>query len=101
MSFRLECLRDHVDIYAQILGAEITCIWPELTFDDGHISNIDLAAPILQSRNLKARFFITAGWTGTKPSYMGWPELRLLHSAGHSIGAHGWTHTLLTHCNDE
>ena len=56
--------------------------------------------PILQSQNLKAHFFITVGWTGHKRGYMGWSELRVLHQAGQAIGAHGWTHTLLTHCND-
>ncbi len=75
--------------------------WPEITFDDGHISNFEYALPLLQSRNLKARFFITAGWTGNKAGYMGWSELRALHQAGQAIGAHGWTHTLLTHCNEE
>jgi len=30
---------------------------------------------------------------------MGWQELRALHQAGQQIGAHGWTHTLLTHCS--
>jgi hypothetical protein len=27
--------------------------------------------------------------------------VRKLHEAGQSIGAHGWTHTLLTHCNEK
>jgi len=31
---------------------------------------------------------------------MGWAELRSLHEAGHAIGAHGWSHKLLTHCGD-
>jgi peptidoglycan/xylan/chitin deacetylase (PgdA/CDA1 family) len=73
--------------------------WPEVTFDDGHISNFEFALPILQARAIKARFFITVGWTGQRPGYMGWQELRALHHAGQLIGAHGWTHTLLTHCN--
>jgi peptidoglycan/xylan/chitin deacetylase (PgdA/CDA1 family) len=49
---------------------------------------------------LKARFFITAGWTGTKTGYMGWPEVRALYEAGFTIGAHGWSHKLLTHCSE-
>ena len=57
-----------------------------------------VALPVLQSRGLVARFFITAGWTGTRTGYMGWPELRSLHASGQLIGAHGWSHTLLTHC---
>ena len=90
----------HVDLYVRVRTEQDSLLWPELTFDDGHLSNLEFAAPILQSRGLAARFFITVGWTGTKPGYMGWPELRSLHEAGQAIGAHGWSHTLLTHCND-
>ena len=88
----------HVDLYARLRHSD--GLRPELTFDDGHISNLELAAPILQSRGLTARFFITAGWTGTRSAYMGWPQLRSLHQGRHSIGAHGWSHKLLTHCTD-
>jgi peptidoglycan/xylan/chitin deacetylase (PgdA/CDA1 family) len=91
----------HIDLFARLRATESAGLWPELTFDDGHISNLEIAAPILQSRGLTARFFITAGWTGTKPGYMGWAELRSLHGAGHAIGAHGWSHKLLTHCSDD
>lgn len=49
---------------------------------------------------MKAQFFITAEWTGRKSGYMGWQELRALQAAGQSIGAHGWSHKLLTHCNE-
>ncbi|MEO6911102.1 MAG: polysaccharide deacetylase family protein, partial [Edaphobacter sp.] len=88
----------HLDLLARLRETK-EGLWPELTFDDGHISNFEYALPILQSRNLKARFFITVGWTGQKSGYMGWSELRSLHEAGQAIGAHGWTHTLLTHCS--
>jgi peptidoglycan/xylan/chitin deacetylase (PgdA/CDA1 family) len=90
----------HVDLYVRLREAGGTSLWPEITFDDGHVSNVEFAAPLLQSRGLTAKFFITVGWTGNKPGYMGWPELQALHQAGHSIGAHGWSHTLLTHCGD-
>ncbi|HEX3969459.1 MAG TPA: polysaccharide deacetylase family protein [Edaphobacter sp.] len=76
-----------------------SALQPEITFDDGHISNFEFALPILQAHTIKAWFFITVGWTGRKPGYMGWRELRALHQAGQHIGAHGWTHTLLTHCS--
>jgi len=89
-----------IDLFVQLRKAASSSLWPEVTFDDGHISNFEYALSILQSRNLKARFFITVGWTGHKPGYMGWTELRSLHEAGQSIGAHGWTHTLLTHCSE-
>ncbi len=88
----------HLDLCVRLRQSK--GIWPELTFDDGHISNLEVAAPMLQSRGLTAKFFITVGWTGKRPCYMGWPELRSLHGSGQLIGAHGWSHTLLTHCND-
>jgi peptidoglycan/xylan/chitin deacetylase (PgdA/CDA1 family) len=91
----------HVDLYTQLRQSAILGLQPEITFDDGHISNFEYAAPILQARNLTAQFFITVGWTGKRPGYMGWQELRSLHQSGQSIGAHGWTHTLLTHCTDK
>ena len=91
----------HINLLAQLRTNENPGLWPEVTFDDGHVSNIEYALPILQSQNLKARFFITVGWTGNKPGYMGWSELRLLHEAGQMIGAHGWTHKLLTHCTEK
>jgi hypothetical protein len=90
----------HLDLYARLRQPGTADLWPGITFDDGHISNLQLAAPLLESRGLTAHFFITVGWTGKKPGYMGWAELQSLHQAGHSIGAHGWSHTLLTHCTD-
>lgn len=72
---------------------------PEITFDDGHLSNLTEALPILLSQQLSARFFITAGWTDKKPGFMQASHLRELHAAGQHIGAHGLTHKLLTHCS--
>lgn len=88
----------HLDLFARV-RQDGDSLRPEVTFDDGHGSNFEYALPMLESQNLKAHFFITAGWTGSRPGYMGWEELRALRSAGHKIGAHGWSHTLLTHCN--
>ncbi|HEY6376677.1 MAG TPA: polysaccharide deacetylase family protein [Edaphobacter sp.] len=89
----------HMDLFVQTRETADLGLCPEITFDDGHISNFEFALPILQSRGLKAHFFITVGWTGKRAGYMGWPELRALHQGGQLIGAHGWTHTLLTHCS--
>ena len=87
----------HVDLFLKLRNTD--GLWPELTFDDGHISNFEFALPVLQSRSIEARFFITVGWTGRRRGYMGWQELRALHQMGQRIGAHGWSHALLTHCN--
>lgn len=91
---------EHINLFAQLCATENAELWPEVTFDDGHISNFEYALPILQLHNMKARFFVTVGWTGHRQGYMGWNELRSLHEAGQVIGAHGWTHTLLTHCSE-
>jgi Polysaccharide deacetylase len=85
-----------IDLFLEIRNAVNPSLWPEVTFDDGHISNFDNALPALLSRGLIARFFITVGWTDKKPGYMGWREVRQLHESGQLIGAHGWSHALLT-----
>jgi peptidoglycan/xylan/chitin deacetylase (PgdA/CDA1 family) len=91
----------HLDLFRELREIEGSALRPEITFDDGHISNFEIAPAALQSHAIKAHFFITVGWTGSRPGYMGWSELRELDQAGHIIGAHGWTHTLLTHCNEK
>ena len=90
----------HADAIVRARSGGPAKLWPEITFDDGHISNYEMALPALATRGLRAHFFITVGWTGTRPGYMGWTELRALSVAGQTIGAHGWSHTLLTHCDD-
>ncbi|WP_213803912.1 polysaccharide deacetylase family protein [Granulicella sp. dw_53] len=86
-------------LFGEMQRATQSEVVPEVTFDDGHISNLHLALPILQEQAVRARFFITVGWTGRRDGYMGWTDLRELQAAQQEIGAHGWTHTLLTHCN--
>lgn len=95
----VEDFKKHIDFMAAIRAINDATLYPCVTFDDGHISNFEYALPILQERGIRAHFFITVGWTGSKPGYMGWQELRALHASGQVIGAHGWSHTLLTHCN--
>ena len=54
----------HLDLFLEMRKVESPGLWPEVTFDDGHISNFEYALPALLSRGLSARFFITVGWTG-------------------------------------
>lgn len=91
----------HLQLFTNLRSASKPTLHPEITFDDGHISNFNYALPMLSSHEVKAHFFITVGWTGTKSGYMGWNELRALHNAGQMIGAHGWSHALLTHCSEQ
>jgi len=71
-----------------------------ITFDDGHRSQFEAAAPILDELRIPAIFFITTSWVETRKSALTWDQLRELHRAGYSIGAHSHTHKLLTLCND-
>lgn len=64
------------------------------TFDDGHQSHFDHAAPLLLERKFPAIFFISAGLVG-KTGQMGWRELGELVKAGFEIGSHGMSHTPL------
>ena len=95
-----EQFRQHLDLFASIQSNSPHCLSPGITFDDGHISNHDVAAPLLAEYEFTAHFFITTGWTQTRPGYMGWTELQALHRAGHTIGSHGLSHSLLTRLND-
>lgn len=71
-----------------------------ITFDDGHISNAELAKPVLDEFALSAIFFVTTSWVGALKSAMTWQDLRTLDSAGFTIASHSHTHPLLTSCDD-
>jgi peptidoglycan/xylan/chitin deacetylase (PgdA/CDA1 family) len=90
----------HADLFLHARTLGDSTLWPEITFDDGHLSNYEIALPALAARNLAATFFLTVGWIATRPNYMDWSQVQSLHAAGQQIGAHGWSHTLLTHCDD-
>ena len=65
-----------------------------VTFDDGHISNYDIALPLLTEFNFKATFFITTDWIG-ETHYMGIPEIIKMSECGMSIQSHAKTHKFL------
>jgi peptidoglycan/xylan/chitin deacetylase (PgdA/CDA1 family) len=88
------------DLFLQTRTLSYETLYPEITFDDGHISNYEIALPALAARSLTATFFLTVGWMGTRSGYMDWTQVQSLHAAGQRIGAHGWSHALLTHCDD-
>lgn len=70
-----------------------------VTFDDGHRSNYDLAWPLLEKHGVFAMFFVTTDWIGKRQTFMDWCQLREMQEQGHTIGAHGVSHKLLTHCS--
>ncbi|MGB4858916.1 MAG: polysaccharide deacetylase family protein [Dokdonella sp.] len=66
-----------------------------LSFDDGHISNYELAFPLLIARDAGADFFINSATVG-RAGYCGWQQLREMADAGMSIQSHSHEHTYLT-----
>jgi len=64
-----------------------------ITFDDGHQSNLDIAAPLLLERGLSAYFFITTGFINSKAGFLSTQGVRELADVpGMVVGSHGVTH---------
>jgi peptidoglycan/xylan/chitin deacetylase (PgdA/CDA1 family) len=63
----------------------------ELSFDDGNVSDIEIATPGLVERGLTATFFVLAGRLQSSGS-LSPSAVRELQSAGMSIGSHGMRH---------
>lgn len=66
-----------------------------LTFDDGHVSNIVVALPVLRAFGFTATFFVTTGRVGTSSEWLSWDDSCALQAAGMDIQAHGHTHRFL------
>lgn len=62
-----------------------------ITFDDGNISDIEIALPRLLARKLTARFFVLAGRLDA-PQFLSSSDLKELRRAGMKIGTHGVNH---------
>ena len=62
-----------------------------MTFDDGHLSDHDIALPLLRQADSSATFFIVPDFIG-KDGFMQWHHVRALHDAGMEIGSHSRTH---------
>jgi peptidoglycan/xylan/chitin deacetylase (PgdA/CDA1 family) len=62
-----------------------------LTFDDGQISDFEIALPLLVRYGFRAVFFICVEFIG-KDGYMNWAEINALAAAGMSIQCHGLLH---------
>jgi len=74
--------------------------WDSITFDDGHISQFVEAVPILSQFQLRATFFVTTAWIGTRESVANWADVRESLRLGHKVASHTHTHPLLTACDD-
>jgi peptidoglycan/xylan/chitin deacetylase (PgdA/CDA1 family) len=78
-------------------AAARTGIAARFTFDDGNLSDLEIAAPVLARRGVVGEFFVCSGRIGA-PGFMGEPELRSLLAMGMRIGSHGRSHVDWTTC---
>lgn len=79
-----------------------------LTFDDGFLNTVTIAAPILATCGFRATAFLVSGYLGQSNDFpmqplgvprlplMDWTGARELQAAGWEIGAHSKTHPDLT-----
>jgi peptidoglycan/xylan/chitin deacetylase (PgdA/CDA1 family) len=72
-----------------------------ITFDDGHISQFDLALPVLKEFSIKAIFFVTADWVDRREGYMSWKHVEEIARAGYEVQSHGWSHAYLSRCSNQ
>lgn len=71
-----------------------------ITFDDGHISNLE-AARLLNSKGLKAVFYIVKDYCCSNGTYLTESMIKEISDMGHTIGIHGKSHTRWTDKTDE
>jgi peptidoglycan/xylan/chitin deacetylase (PgdA/CDA1 family) len=69
-----------------------------LTFDDGHISNLE-AAQDIAAQSASADFFVNPERVG-KQHYLSWSALREMADMGMSIQSHGHTHRYFNEMTD-
>ncbi len=65
-----------------------------ITFDDGHLSDVEIALPLLQKYGCGGTFFITSDWIG-RPGYMQAAQIKELQAAGMSVQSHAKSHAFL------
>ncbi len=71
-----------------------------ITFDDGHISNYDIAMPLLAERGLSAYLFVTGDFVDNRPHFCGAEQLAKMADNGIEIGSHGMTHRFFDDLSD-
>ncbi|WP_347261675.1 polysaccharide deacetylase family protein [Rudaea sp.] len=65
-----------------------------ITFDDGDVSNIEVALPLLLERGLVAEFFVTSDFIGSD-GMLAPTDVRALSQAGMGVQSHGRSHRYL------
>jgi peptidoglycan/xylan/chitin deacetylase (PgdA/CDA1 family) len=71
-----------------------------VTFDDAHVSVLELAQPLLERHGFPGSVFVPVGTVGI-PGVLDWDGLAQLREHGWEIGSHGVHHRDLTELADE
>ena len=66
-----------------------------ITFDDGNLSNYQVALPILSEFGKTATFYVVADWIDQDPGFMTSVQLREMNRCGMTIGSHSCNHPFL------
>lgn len=77
--------------FGEILDALRVRPEARVTFDDGFVSDVEVALPELAARGMRATFFVVAGWLGAA-GRLSAADVRRLAGAGMGIGSHGMRH---------
>jgi peptidoglycan/xylan/chitin deacetylase (PgdA/CDA1 family) len=65
-----------------------------ISFDDGDVTNVEVALPLLLERGMRAEFFVTTDFVG-QCGMLAPDDIRRLAANGMGIGSHGRTHAFL------
>ena len=65
-----------------------------ITFDDGYVSNFNIAYPLLKKHNMIGNFFVVVNKIGQN-LYMNWSQLTQMGNDGMGIYSHTMSHCLL------
>lgn len=76
---------------AVLSAAKAAGLQPVFTFDDGNLSDLRIAAPLLKAAGARGIFFPCTGRIG-KAGYLGAEDIRALQRDGFEIGSHGIDH---------
>lgn len=63
-----------------------------VTFDDGHVSNVEHALPVLRRLKLRAYFFVTTDFIAKRSHFCDWDDLGVLLNSDMIVGSHGTSH---------
>ena len=80
-------------------GTELPTLPVIITFDDGWVTQFELALPYLSKYHFPATFFVVTDYIGHR-GFISWPQLQTLLTEGMKIGSHSRSHPYLTKIAD-